>query len=171
LETMTTDFKILVLNADFQPINMTSFKKGYKLVYKGKAEVVVSDEKDEAFFFATYSIKPKVIRLLQYIYLPHRRLNLSKQNIFKRDKHACVYCESRENLTLDHVLPRSRGGKNTWENLVTCCSKCNSKKDNKTPEEAGMKPFVPTFSNLMGFSKDQLFAAIMSNDTGLQLEE
>jgi CRISPR/Cas system Type II protein with McrA/HNH and RuvC-like nuclease domain len=162
---MMTDLKILVLNADYQPINMTSFVKGYKLIYKGKAEVIVADKNNKISLFTADVARPKVIRLLKYIYLPYRKLNLSKPNIYKRDGHACVYCNSRENLTLDHVLPRSRGGGNTWENLVTCCSRCNSRKDNMTPEEAGMKlkvkPTMPTFSKLIGISKEEIFSVAL----------
>lgn len=144
--------KILVLNADYQPINVTSFQKGYKLVWKGKAEVVKEDPTDVVMTSRSIA-RPKVIRLLTYLYLPYRRLNLSKQNVYRRDGFKCVYCGSGANLTLDHVLPRSRGGDNSWENLVTCCRKCNAKKDDRTPEEARMKmrhkPFVPTFSHLI----------------------
>jgi len=144
--------RILVLNADYQPINVTSFQKGYKLVWKGKAEVVKEDSTDVIMTSRSIA-RPKVIRLLTYLYLPYRRLNLSKQNVYRRDGFKCVYCGSGANLTLDHVLPRSRGGDNSWENLVTCCRKCNAKKDDRTPEEARMrmrhKPFVPTFSHLI----------------------
>ncbi len=152
--------KILVLNADYQPLNITSFQKGFKLVYKGKAEIVVSDKENELKLIAETMAKPKVIRLLKFIYLPYRRLNLNKQNIFKRDGHRCVYCGKDNDLTLDHVLPKSRGGENSWENLVTCCSKCNGKKDNRTPDEAGMKmrvkPAVPSLSTVLGFDKYEL---------------
>ena len=151
------DFKVLVLNADYQPMNTTSFKKGCKLVYKGKAEILVLDEDNHVVTSRLTEARPKVIRLLRYIYLPYRQVNLTKQNIFKRDGHKCGYCESKENLTLDHILPRSRGGGNSWENLVTCCTRCNGKKDDRTPAEAGMKlrvvPHAPTFSALFGFSR------------------
>jgi hypothetical protein len=161
------DSKILVLNADYQPINMTSFKKGYKLIYKKKAEVIISDESDKLFDLTREVFRPKVIRLLNYIYLPYRRLNLSKHNILKRDDHKCVYCGSKNELTLDHVFPKSRGGKNTWENLVACCTKCNSKKNDRTPEEAGMtmlsKPFAPSFSKLIGVTREEIFQLAYSN--------
>lgn len=152
--------KILVLNADYQPLNVTSFQKGFKLVYKGKAEILVSDQDCEMLMAATAMARPTVIRLLKFIYLPYRKLNLNRQNVFKRDGHACVYCGKDRDLTLDHVLPRSRGGENSWENLVTCCAKCNGRKDNRTPDEAGMKmrvkPTVPTLATLLGFDRDKL---------------
>jgi 5-methylcytosine-specific restriction endonuclease McrA len=78
-------------------------------------------------------------------------MRVNRQKVFKRDEYQCVYCGSQKELTIDHVQPRSRGGRNTWTNLVTCCSKCNHKKGNKTPEEANMKlrrkPYEPTFVN------------------------
>lgn len=147
--------RVIVLNADYQPVNVTSFKQGCKLVYKGKAEIISTDfEKSVAVNPLKFS-KPQVIRLLRYIYLPHRKISLNKQNLFKRDKYKCGYCESKEDLTIDHIVPRSRGGKNTWENLVTCCSSCNRKKDNRTPDEAKMKlktiPYAPSFKNLLSY--------------------
>lgn len=83
-------------------------------------------------------IRPVIIRLLKYI---RHRTRLNKPNrtrIYKRDGNECVYCGSKKNLTLDHVIPKSRGGSNEWTNLVTCCSSCNRHKDNRTPEEAKM---------------------------------
>jgi len=161
-----SDFKILVLNADYQPVNTTSFKKGCKLVYKGKAEILVLDEEKNLVSANLMEARPKVIRLLKYIYLPYRRLTLTKQNILKRDGHRCGYCESRENLTLDHIIPKSRGGTNSWENLVTCCARCNGKKDNRTPAEAGMKlrvePYAPTFKSLIGFKETNLADALVA---------
>jgi 5-methylcytosine-specific restriction endonuclease McrA len=159
---MSGNINILVLNADFQPINMTTFRKGYKLLYNKKAEVVVADSENPVMLYMTSVARPKVIRLLKYIYLPYRKINLNKQNVYKRDGFRCVYCNANDNLTIDHVLPKSRGGKNTWENLVTCCSKCNTKKDNKTPSEANMKmnskPYAPTFIKLISLSKDEIFS-------------
>jgi hypothetical protein len=144
--------KIIVLNANNTPINLTSFKKGFKLIYKGKAEVVISQDGGKSLIGGRYA-RPKVIRLLRYVYLPYRTIGLSKAGIFKRDGNRCVYCNSNKDLTLDHVLPRSRGGENSWGNLVTCCSKCNGKKDDMTPKEAGMtllrKPYIPTLADLL----------------------
>lgn len=165
------DLKILVLNSDYRPINITSFKKGYKLVYKGKAEIVLSDPNNK--FKTSYEEleRPKIIRLMEYVYIPFYKVTLSKQNIFKRDGFKCAYCYSTFNLTVDHVIPKSRGGKNNWENLVTCCLNCNHKKDNRTPEEAGMslliKPYIPTFSKLLGISKDDLFKLLFNEAENL----
>jgi 5-methylcytosine-specific restriction endonuclease McrA len=81
--------------------------------------------------------------------MPYKGVVMSRQNIFKRDGYCCVYCGSRKDLTLDHVLPKSRNGKSSWTNLVTACQKCNSKKGDQTPEEANMRlpyqPYKPSF--------------------------
>ena len=90
-----------------------------------------------------------IIRLLKYINYRSGGIRVNRHRVFKRDNNECVYCGSKKELTIDHVLPRSKGGKNTWDNLVTCCSKCNLKKGNKTPEEARMplkkRPSEPNF--------------------------
>jgi CRISPR/Cas system Type II protein with McrA/HNH and RuvC-like nuclease domain len=117
------------------------------LVDKGKAEIVKSDENPISAGYNTY-VRPLIIRLLKYIKHHVRTLRASRPRIYKRDNYECVYCGSKKDLTLDHVLPKSRGGGNDWTNLVTSCFKCNLNKGNKTPDEARMfmrqKPFVPT---------------------------
>jgi len=83
---------------------------------------------------------PSVVRLFRMVRRPPGRLALSRKNVFRRDRYTCQYCGARGvELTLDHVTPRSRGGRTTWENLVTACKACNTKKGNRTPEEAGMR--------------------------------
>lgn len=138
---------VLILNGDYTPMIVTNIKKAFKLVYKGKAEVVVAEK--EPLMAEKEYIRPSIIRLYRYIVFPYKKAPLTRHNIFKRDDFKCLYCGSDRNLTLDHVLPRSRGGGNSWTNLATCCTKCNSLKDNKTPEEADMKlrykPFTPNF--------------------------
>lgn len=140
--------KVLVLNFDYTPLNVTTLQRGFTLVIKGKAEVIKSDENPIVTAYANY-VRPVIIRLLRYISYHGRGMGVNRQRVFKRDHNECVYCGSKKELTIDHVMPRSRGGKNTWTNLVTCCMKCNLKKGNKTPEEAKMnlrqKPFEPTF--------------------------
>lgn len=141
--------KVLVLNNDYTPVSVTDIVRGFKLVYKGKAEIVEHDEDNPIVTEQKIYKRPSVIRLLTYVVLPFKKLSPSRDNIFRRDAHACVYCDSKKNLTIDHVMPRSRGGGNTWENLVTCCTKCNGKKGDRTPEESGMKmrrkPFKPGY--------------------------
>jgi 5-methylcytosine-specific restriction endonuclease McrA len=144
---------ILVLNADFQPLNVTTFRRAFTLVYRGKAEIVEYDEENPVETDRIKYKRPLIIRMVRYVYIPFKKVPLGKNNIFRRDGHTCMYCPSKVNLTLDHVIPKSRGGGNSWENLVTCCKKCNSKKDNKTPDEAGMKlrfePYKPTFQQFI----------------------
>ena len=149
---------ILVLNADNSPINMTSFKKGYNLIHKGRAEVLAT-EKTHMIETENLSIeRPVVIRLFKYVIMPFKKITLSKTNIFKRDKHACVYCGSKERLTIDHVIPKSKGGKNTWDNLVTSCFPCNHRKGSKSLAEAKLvlkeDPTVPTYMSFI--SQEQL---------------
>jgi 5-methylcytosine-specific restriction endonuclease McrA len=141
---------VLVLNSDYTPLNVTSFKRGFILVNKGKAEVVKSGENPIISSYKTH-IRPLIIRLLNYIRYNTRGLRVNRNRIYRRDNYECVYCGSKKDLTLDHVIPKSRGGKNEWVNLVTSCFKCNIKKSNRTPEEAKMvmkqKPFAPTLIN------------------------
>jgi 5-methylcytosine-specific restriction endonuclease McrA len=141
--------KVLVLNNDFTPISVTDFARGFKLVYKGKAEVLEHDEENPIVTDQKVYKRPFVIRLLKYVVLPFKKLKPTRENIFRRDELKCLYCDSPKDLTIDHVLPRSRGGGNTWENLATCCSKCNSRKGDRTPDEANMKmrhrPFKPGY--------------------------
>jgi 5-methylcytosine-specific restriction endonuclease McrA len=145
----TNVMKVLVLNMDYSPINITTLTKGFKLVFKGKAEVVTHDEENPIVTDRKDYRRPSVIRLLRYIYLPYKKVNLSRQNIYRRDDHKCIYCGDSENLTLDHVLPKSKGGKNTWTNLVTCCGNCNVRKGDTLLKDTDMvmrhKPFKPTY--------------------------
>lgn len=142
--------QVLVLNFDYSPLNITSIQRGFKLVYKGKAEIIKSDKNSILSGLKEY-IRPLIIRLLKYITFHSKIYKISRSKIYKRDNHECVYCGSKKNLTLDHVIPKSRGGLNNWENLVTSCFKCNLKKGNRTPEEAKMKmnhePFTPSLIN------------------------
>ncbi len=140
--------KVLVLNADYTPINVTSQQRGFNLVYKGKAEVLKSSDN---LIYASYEnfVRPLIIRLLKYVKYKVRNIRVNRARIFRRDNEECVYCGSTKQLTLDHVIPRSRGGSNSWDNLVTCCHNCNVRKANKTPQEANMfmtkKPYEPSF--------------------------
>lgn len=141
--------KTLVLNQDYRALTICASTRAFLLVFMKKAELV-SDVKNEYFrtVSSTYPI-PSVIRLRDYVHLPYKGVMLSRQNIFRRDAHKCQYCGSGNDLTLDHVMPKSRGGGSNWINLTTACKPCNAKKGDLTPEEAGMplfqKPFKPSF--------------------------
>lgn len=141
--------KVLILNQDYTALTICTVQKAFILVYLKKAEMI-SENKNQPLrtVSSTYPM-PSIIRLFRYVNLPYRGVMLSRQNIFKRDGNACQYCGSPHDLTLDHVLPKSRSGRSTWDNLVTACKNCNSKKGDSTPEEADMPlkrpPFKPSF--------------------------
>jgi 5-methylcytosine-specific restriction endonuclease McrA len=141
--------KVLVLNSDYRALTVCSVYKAFLLVFLDKAEVVNQVENIYLRSVSQSFPMPSVIRLYNYVNMPYKSVMLNRHNIFKRDGHRCVYCNSREDLTIDHVMPRSRGGKTKWTNLVTACKKCNARKGDYTPEEAGMKlpyaPFKPSF--------------------------
>ncbi|MBN1350285.1 HNH endonuclease [candidate division KSB1 bacterium] len=120
-------------------MSVTNAKKAIILIYLGKAEIV------ERYAEQVHTVKtsialPSVVRLLRYIAVPHKRIILSRKNIIKRDLHRCQYCGKRDGpVTVDHVIPKYQGGADSWENLVCACIRCNTKKGNQTPAEAGMK--------------------------------
>ena len=126
--------KVLVLNASYEPLNITSWRRAIVLLLKGKAEQL---EHEERLIHADVPF-PTVIRLRYYVRVPYKEIPLTRRNLLERDRNTCQYCSSRDKLTLDHVIPRSRGGKDTWENLVSACVRCNVKKGNRTPKEAEM---------------------------------
>jgi 5-methylcytosine-specific restriction endonuclease McrA len=141
--------KVLVLNADYSALSICTVPKAFLLVYLDKAELVVDSPKGMLRTVdKTYPL-PSVIRLNHYVSLPFKGVMLSRQNVFRRDGNKCIYCGSQDDLTLDHVLPKSRGGKTNWDNLVTACRRCNSRKGDQTPEEMGFslpkKPYKPSF--------------------------
>lgn len=151
----------LALNASFEPIKMMPVKRALRLVLQKKAEIVeVDDTKIYRSANAEHPM-PLVIRLVKFVKIPQRfRRKVTNTFLFARDGYKCQYCgrhqrelRGKECLNRDHILPSSRGGENTWENCVTACSTCNSKKDNRTPKEAGLKllsvPTVPQLVALM----------------------
>ena len=153
--------KVLVLNADFTPINVTSVYKGFTLVSKGKAEVLKASDKPLLSGMGEF-VRPLIIRLLNFVKYRVHKLKINRHRLYKRDGHECTYCGSKRNLTIDHILPKSKGGQNTWMNLVTSCSSCNRLKGDKTPEEAGMKmnilPYEPNiFSEIINSSVEDIW--------------
>lgn len=131
---------VLVLNGSYEPISITSVKKAIILICKGAA--IVEETYSRSLRAARITMPvPSVIRLLRYRHIPRRANVVSRRNILTRDRFTCTYCRSKltaKELTLDHVMPRSRGGASDWANLVACCYACNNRKGNKTPEEAGL---------------------------------
>jgi 5-methylcytosine-specific restriction endonuclease McrA len=132
---------VLVLNASYEPINVCAARRALVLVLKG---VAMTEEENGHFLHAARVAMrvPSVIRLLEYRRIPHQSRALSRKNILLRDRNTCQYCATvlpSGELTLDHVIPRSRGGSSSWENLVACCHGCNRRKGNQFPLECGMK--------------------------------
>ncbi|MDX2129265.1 MAG: HNH endonuclease [Chloroherpetonaceae bacterium] len=134
--------KVLVLNQSYEPMTICDVRKAIILIFAGKAELVASYP-DE--FIHTVSRKfpmPCVVRLVMFIAVPYKKIMLTRRNILRRDGNKCQYCGRVDlPLTIDHVVPKSQGGADTWENLITACTKCNNRKANRTPEQAGMHLF------------------------------
>ena len=131
--------QVLVLNASYEPLNVCSLHRAHVLVYKGKAEVV--EELDRPLRSATSTFRwPHVIRLVHYVRVPRLvQRKISRRALFARDGWRCVYCGTTSGrLTLDHVVPRSRGGESSWENVVTSCAPCNLRKGNRLLDEISM---------------------------------
>ena len=166
---------------DTSPLTVMSFERGFRLAFIGKADVVsyVEDKpvgchlSDDTYMdlipqcptLLTSDNKfkrPTIVRLNKYVHVPHKKVTLSRYNIYRRDDYSCVYCGSREKLTIDHVIPKSKGGKNTWDNLVTCCSSCNLNKSDRPLKEfletTGLKmrhlPYRPTYMEFLSQYKN-----------------
>ena len=176
------DASVLVVNRLFMAVQIVSARKAFALLCKECAEVVSVDEDDKYTFYdlkswiqvsqlkaqfkhpdddwvrtVSFEIRvPKIIRLLLYDRLPQHTVKFNRRNIFARDEGRCQYCGKKfpsPELSLEHVVPRSRGGGSTWENIVCACTECNKKKGGRTPQEAGMrlirKPFKPRRNPLL----------------------
>jgi len=136
---------VLVLNQDYEPLNVCGLPRAFRLVFGDKAEVV---EYDHHLVRTPRQVfqAPSVIRLHHRVRRPRPRVKLSRREVFTRDRHTCQYCGRQSNdLTLDHVIPRHRGGSHSWENLVAACRVCNHRKGGKTPEEARLRLVRPPF--------------------------
>ena len=152
--------QVLLINKDNKPIKYIDWHRAVVLLIKGKAEEIQENiEKLESYIKLGYYYIPKCIKLTEQKAIPKQELPFSRRNIFKRDDYTCQYCGKHlegEELTIDHVYPKSRFGPDIWENLVTCCKECNQKKANKTPKEAHMKlikrPERPTFGDDLGLT-------------------
>jgi 5-methylcytosine-specific restriction endonuclease McrA len=166
------DAHVLVLNRYFQPVHVTTVRRALCLLYMGAARAL--DRQYRQFDFQSWAALsaelgddtidtpsrrirvPRILVLQAYDRVPIGRIRFSRHNIFARDDHTCQYCSRRlprRDLNLDHVVPRSRGGKTNWENVVTSCIECNFRKGGRTPEEAGMRlkrpPRQPRWSELV----------------------
>ena len=143
---------VLLLNNECEPLNIMSWRRAFILLIKGKAEYIGKLSKLEDYIKVGEYYIPKTIKLTYEMAIPELELPFSRENIFLRDECTCQYCGKKlryEELTLDHVFPKSRGGDTSWYNIVACCKDCNQKKADQTPEEAKMpllnKPVKPDF--------------------------
>jgi len=142
--------RVLVLNLDHYPIAVVPVQKAMVLLLLEKAQLLSAYELFEIRTISRTFAYPAVIRLAHYKHIPYKGVLLNRANLFRRDRGECQYCGSTRQLTIDHVIARSKGGKTSWTNLVTACNRCNVLKGDKAPEQVGMQlripPFVPTLS-------------------------
>lgn len=144
------DKRVLVLNLDHAPVAVVSAQKAIVLLLLNKANLISIYDFLKIRTVSKSFDYPAVISLNQYKNIPYRGVVLNRANLFRRDRGECQYCGSQKQLTLDHVIPRSKGGKTSWSNLVTACNRCNIQKGDKTPEQVGLmlksEPFKPSLS-------------------------
>lgn len=131
--------KVLVLNATYEPLNVCTARRAIVLMLKQKAEALEVSGRTMHSASRDFPL-PSVIRLNYYVRVPRSdRRRVSRRAVLARDRHRCQYCGSGSHLTIDHVIPRSRGGSSSWENIVTSCAPCNSRKGDRLPREANMR--------------------------------
>lgn len=170
---------VLVLNRSYFPVHITTLRRAFCLLYQGIARAMDAEYRtfdfqswaelsvavhDESIGLIGRAIRvPRIIVLVAYDRMPRRGVRFSRMNIMLRDRHACQYCGkkfARNNLNLDHVMPRSKGGATTWENVVTSCHACNRKKGGKIPQEAHMHliraPFRPASLPFLDLSQHRI---------------
>lgn len=146
--------RVVVLNGDYSFLNLISWRRAICMIMKGKAEVLKYSDKVIAIAEGKVMKIPLVLKLIKIVRMIYRnRVPFSKRNVMIRDGYKCVYCESTDTLTIDHVIPISKNGKSDFDNCVTCCKKCNAKKKDRIPSEAKMymkkKPYSPTISEFI----------------------
>jgi len=153
---------VLLLNADYTPLGVISWRKAVRLMAKGKVEVVKYG--DKVLYNMERTVKfvlPLVLKLIKFIRTIFKnKVPFNKRNVLIRDNFTCAYCGTRSltKMSFDHITPKSKGGKSTFENVVTCCVPCNHKKDNKTCKQADMWPkyVKPTQPTIMEFIRIQI---------------
>ena len=139
---------VLILNQNYEPLSVCTARRAVVLVFLGKAEIVDSYPNPIRTVFMVFD-RPAIVRLMTYIRPPNKGIMLSRKNILKRDGHQCQYCgTTRGPLTVDHIIPKYRGGEDSWENMVCACQKCNNKKGDRMLDHVNMdlmkKPRSPT---------------------------
>ena len=141
--------KVLLLNSSYEPLSIINSKKALIMLITQKVDYI---EKSNYFVHSQdiIFVIPRIVKLKTYIFLQHRRISLTRKNIFKRDKNKCQYCgKTNAMLTIDHIIPKNKGGNDTWENLVSACKKCNLNKGNTLLKDTNMsliqKPKKPHY--------------------------
>jgi 5-methylcytosine-specific restriction endonuclease McrA len=155
--------EVLVLNSDYEPLNVCNLRRAIVLVYLGKADVLHTREEGEGKAMVATAegaplSAPSVVKLRHHVRRPLPELKLSRRSVFARDNYTCQYCGATgKDLTIDHVIPKRYGGGMHWENLVTCCRRCNTRKGDKAPEKVGMKlarpPRRPRYTPYIALNK------------------
>lgn len=144
---------VLVLNQDYTPLTICTVQRAFLLMFLNKAELLTSRKKKKLRSVSENFPFPSVIKINRYINIPYKGIVLSRHNIFKRDGGKCQYCGSLKKLTIDHVIPKSKGGQSTWSNLVTACNKCNSQKGDSQLDKLEMSlikvPGKPSYASFL----------------------
>lgn len=154
---MLLHIPVLVLNANFEPINVCNTRRALSLILKGKAQLIMNGRGEIRTISRSFPI-PSIIRLERMVKRPRPRVKLTKREILRRDNYTCQYCgQNGSTLTIDHIVPRHLGGLHVWENLVTACPSCNHRKGARTLEQAQMcllkKPAEPPSSAVYIFAR------------------
>lgn len=151
--TSIVEHRTLLLNSTYEPLRIISWQRAVILWFEEKVEILEEYNDFELTSMAINMKCPAVVRLFEYVNGKKHRVKFSRINVFSRDNYMCQYCGAKpgtQNLTYDHVIPRSKGGKTVWDNIATCCIKCNGKKADRTPAEAKMtlrsKPTKPDWT-------------------------
>jgi 5-methylcytosine-specific restriction endonuclease McrA len=130
---------VLMLNQNYEPLSICSARRAIILLFQGKAEMIQTADGLKLHSVNQSWALPSVVRLWQYKKVPYKRIMLTRKNILMRDGHRCQYCGTAKGpMTVDHIIPRTMGGSDTWDNLVCACVRCNNRKGDLTPERAGM---------------------------------
>ena len=135
----TLSKNVLVLNQNYEPLSVCSARRAFLLMFMGKAEMIEPCDGIKIRTVVRSYPLPSIVRLWQYVRSPQKKILLTRKNIVIRDGHTCAYCgTTRGNMTVDHVIPKTQGGSDSWENLVCACERCNNMKGDRTPAKAGM---------------------------------
>ena len=165
--------RCVILNGDYTYLNVVNWKRAIRLMVKEKAEVLKFSDtvirNGEGKVITKIPLVMKLVKVIRMIY--KNKVPFSKRNIFIRDAYKCAYCGSNKDLTIDHIYPASRGGKNNFENCISACRPCNNKKGSRTPSEAKMflshQPYAPTISEFIRLKMKQLGIDKFLKDIGV----